>query len=316
MIISAVSQFTNSKIKFKNKNQHNKIQNASYSNKSCINQTKFDSVSFGLNVTEFPFDKKTLDFIIPNKTLRGIKPNVEKLITHIDVPTKEGINLKSWFIEPKGHKPVFYFLDGTGYNKTFQQEVAKFFNNNGYGALMIDYRGFGETLGIATEQTLYEDAAAGLQFLNEKGLRDENLVLWGFSMGGAIARKIATFNEFKCGIIDSAIKHEYAIKQHFLNSGIALESELNQHSLNELRKKMATGENIPFDTSENIKNIKYPLLFLHSKGDNIVPYTMTEEQFKLSQNKNSKLIISQGQDPHLYRKWTFDYIKDFVDSIK
>ena len=332
MIISAINNFNRTnKNKYTNNTKASphltKPQNLtpltndsfSYSNKSAI--------SFGIGAVEFPFNKKTLDFVIPNKFLRRVKPNIQKIIHPVDVPTSDGLILKSWFIEPKDNKPIFYFLNGTNYNKTHQDEVVKFFDRNGYGALMPDYREFGDSsritarcaLGedeiIPTADELYEDAASGLHFLNKQGLKDQKLVLWGYSMGGQVARKISTMNEFRCGIIDSAPKHQYAIQQHFLESGIAPPESLDQESLAELRKKFAQNTNIPFDTTGKIKDINYPLLFLHSKGDGIVPHEMTEEQFKLSKHKDSKLVISNGTDPHFYRNWTFDHISNFVDAL-
>lgn len=321
MIISAINRFnqtSKNNFTYENKSTLNlkRLSNISTLSKDTFVSSKNSTVSFGVTLKEFPFDKKTLDFIIPNKTIRRVKPNIAKIIHPVEVPATDGSYLKSWFIEPKGDKPVFHFLNGTNYNKTHQDEVVKFFDRNGYGALMIDYRGFGESLGTATEKSLYEDAESGLNFLNKLGLKDNKLVLWGYSMGGAIARHISRQNEFRCGIIDSSIKHEYAIKKHFLDIGLAKEEELDQISLAKFKNSLIQNTSIPFDNTDKIKDIKYPLLFLHSTGDGIVPHKMTEDQFQLATNKQSKLVISEGSDPHFYRNWTFDYIKDFVDSIK
>lgn len=285
-------------------------------NNDTFSRSNTKDISFGITVKDFPFDYDKFDFIIPNNVLRRVKPNIEKIVQEIEIPSTDGLKLKSWFIAPKENKPVFLFLNGTNSNRTHQEEVVKFFDENGFGALMPDYRGFAENTGVATEKGLYEDAASSLSYLNKKGYKNKELVLWGYSMGGGVARTIATMNDFRCAIIDSAIKNEYLIKKHFLDTGIANKDNISPTAVEKFKKQLFSDEKIPFDTSENIKNIKYPVLFLHSKGDHIVPHWMTEDQFALSANKDSKLVISEGTDPHFYRKWTFPYIKDFVDSIK
>src|SRR4051812_27094740 len=56
---------------------------------------------------------------------------------------------------------------------------------NNYGVLMIDYRGFGLSEGKPTEDGLYADVDAGMQWLKANGLTDNRLVMYGFSLGTA-----------------------------------------------------------------------------------------------------------------------------------
>lgn len=282
--------------------------------KTDFSKANTSKVKFGQGMHFFPFNYETLDIINPNNTMRRLKSKTEEIVQTIKVPTKNGMDLNSWFIKPKEDKPVFLFLNGTNSNRTWQQEVVTFFDENGYGALMPDYRGFGDNPGIATEVSLYEDAEASLKFLNDQGLNDKKLILWGYSLGGAVARHIAPMNNFRFGIIDSAITNENAIKNHFIRTGLADIQRISQAVLAKLNIEAPECTKIPFDTTAKIKEVKYPLLFIHSKGDEIVPYEMTEKQAAFSQNKLSKLVIS-GNAPHIHRSWTFKHIKDFDESL-
>ena len=63
-----------------------------------------------------------------------------------------------------------------------------------YGVLMIDYRGYGMSGGKPTENGLYADVNAALQWLKDKGLSNNRLVMYGFSMGTAPATKLSAEN--------------------------------------------------------------------------------------------------------------------------
>lgn len=323
MKITSVRQIKSSTPKFTESNNY-KAKGLSTSNISVENHNLPPSYnfllktnpSFGQGLPCFPFNHETMGFIIPNKALRKIKPHIKEMISPVTIPSFDNTELNGWFINPRENKEVFLFLNGTNSNRTWQEEVIKFFHKNGYGALIPDYRGFAENAGEATEKTLYQDAEASLKYLNDKGYKDKDIILWGYSMGGAVARKIAPQNNFKFAVIDSSITNEYSIKDYFFEVGLADKSKIPQSTFDNFVRQKQSNEPIPFDTVKEIKKVDYPILFLHSRADKIVPSRMTESQFDYANNINSKMVISGGEDPHFYRNWTFDYILDFDKSIK
>lgn len=70
------------------------------------------------------------------------------------------------------------------------QLLANTISKNHYGVLMIDYRGYGLSEGKPSESALYNDVDAGLQWLKAKGLANQRLVMYGFSMGSVPATKL------------------------------------------------------------------------------------------------------------------------------
>lgn len=308
MIISAINVNLNSRNnypKFKKSNLLTTQQNVN--NKLNYAYTQIP-IYFG---KKFHFNPAECRVIIPNKNIKAIKDNLKDIITPIDIPTTDGLKLKSWFIKPKENKPVFLFLNGTNSNKTHQQSIAKFFSDNGYGSLMLEYREFGDNIGTATENGLYEDAEAGLKFLNNNGFKNNKLILWGYSMGGAIATKMASKSKFKALILDSTFTNANEIKKHFIHSGIAKEDELPAHLVAKFKNK-EKNQYIPFNTEEIIKNIDSPLLIMHSKGDTIIPHEMSKKLASL--NENAKLLLADS-NRHIDRSWTFKPIEDFVKEL-
>jgi pimeloyl-ACP methyl ester carboxylesterase len=70
------------------------------------------------------------------------------------------------------------------------QLLANTRGKNHYGVMMIDYRGYGLSEGKPTENALYADVDAALQWLKSNGLTNDRLIMYGFSMGTAPATKL------------------------------------------------------------------------------------------------------------------------------
>ncbi|MEO6637057.1 MAG: alpha/beta hydrolase [Ginsengibacter sp.] len=89
---------------------------------------------------------------------------------------------------------VIMYCHGNRDNMDFYWPRAQLLANtngkNHYGVLMIDYRGYGMSEGKPTENGLYADADAALQWLKMEGLSNTRLVMYGFSMGSAPATKL------------------------------------------------------------------------------------------------------------------------------
>jgi predicted alpha/beta-fold hydrolase len=70
------------------------------------------------------------------------------------------------------------------------QLLANTKSKNRYGVMMVDYRGYGLSDGKPTEEGLYADVDAALQWLKTNGLTNSRLIMYGFSMGSAPATKL------------------------------------------------------------------------------------------------------------------------------
>ena len=66
------------------------------------------------------------------------------------------------------------------------------FRKLGYNTLLFDYRGYGQSSGKPSESGTYLDAQAAWRYLTEtKGISSEHIVLFGESLGGAVAAWLA-----------------------------------------------------------------------------------------------------------------------------
>jgi pimeloyl-ACP methyl ester carboxylesterase len=137
-------------------------------------------------------------FTIPRlERLYVFRPSKDVLKTPADlgipyeqcfIDTRDGCRLAAWHLSPENPVgSVIYFHGSTG-NLGILSEMLAMFYRNGLQVLAVDYRGYGWSTGAPSEQGVYEDAVATVEYFeaNFKKFRVP-VVYWGRSLGGCIA---------------------------------------------------------------------------------------------------------------------------------
>jgi hypothetical protein len=106
--------------------------------------------------------------------------------------TEDGVRLHGWYIPAEGSQRVLLFFHGNAGNISHRGESIAIFHRLGLSVLIIDYRGYGRSEGTPSEDGLYRDARAAWRWITEEqGLPAEQIVLFGRSLGGAVAANLA-----------------------------------------------------------------------------------------------------------------------------
>jgi fermentation-respiration switch protein FrsA (DUF1100 family) len=217
----------------------------------------------------------------------------------IFIQNKEGIKLKAWLHEKDliNKKTIIFFHGNAGNlrNRNYKlNELSKFDVN----FLIVAYRGFSGNQGKPSEQGLYEDARSTLNWLKIKGVKEKNLILYGESLGTAVAIEIAQNKDL---------------------AGIILESPFT--SMVELAQKYYPFIPVRFllkdkyETIKKLPNINSPLLVLHGRLDSIVPFSMSEELFKKANKPKFKYFIDNDDHMMRYDQKLLIEIKKFISDI-
>ena len=164
--------------------------------------------------------------------------------------------------------------------------------------LIIAWRGFSGNSGKPNEKGLYDDAKSAVNWLKSVGIKEESIILFGESLGTAVAIEIAQNKNF---------------------AGIVLESPFT--SMVEMGKKYYSFFPVSlllkdrYESLKKIKNIHIPVLVMHGKKDSIVPFEMGE---KIYNSANSpKFYYFTEYDDHMmdYNKLLLEKLKSFVESL-
>jgi fermentation-respiration switch protein FrsA (DUF1100 family) len=113
-------------------------------------------------------------------------------VTETRLRTADGLDILAWNLPPaRPDAPVLLYLHGNGGHIGYRAERAHRFARLGWGALFVQWRGYGGNPGAPSEAGLTEDARAGLRALQEAGVAPSRIVLWGESLGTGLAIRLA-----------------------------------------------------------------------------------------------------------------------------
>jgi pimeloyl-ACP methyl ester carboxylesterase len=195
-------------------------------------------------------------------------------------------------------KGVVYYLKGNSRSIKGWGKFARDFVGKGYDFFMMDYRGFGKSKGKITEAILYSDAQTAYKWLSEH-YPEENIIIYGRSLGSGIAARIASWNKPRMLILDSPYYSFY--KQIFRTGGFLI-------PLRWLLK-------YKIRTDHFIKKVTCPIFFIHGKKDRLMPYTDSVNLMQLNPTKASLFIIEKGGHNNLptfpeYHEELYDILND------
>lgn len=208
------------------------------------------------------------------------------------VNTSNGVKLHAWWmkVDPKAYT-VLYF-HGNAVNISAGEKRMRLFREMGFNALAIEYRGYGASTGkIKKESEVYQDALAAYDFLiKDLEINENTIIIWGWSLGGAVAVDLAQHKNCKALIMESSF-----------------------YSLQDIAQKVFWFIPIrwlsryDFLSYDKLSQIKCPVIFVHSKTDETVPYSHGERLYnKFTGTK--KFIEIRGDHNH----GIFDSMEKFI----
>jgi alpha-beta hydrolase superfamily lysophospholipase len=113
----------------------------------------------------------------------------------VTLATADGEALGAWYVPAaRGGPPARTLLvfHGNAGNIGDRVDAVRAFHELGFNVLIFDYRGFGRSTGRPTEKGTYQDALAAWGYLTrERGEPPQNVILFGRSLGGAVAAWLA-----------------------------------------------------------------------------------------------------------------------------
>lgn len=153
---------------------------------------------------------------------------------------------------------VILYCHGNKWHMDFYWQRAKLLaHTNGkhtYGVLMLDYRGYGLSEGEPSEEGLYEDVDAAMQWLKLNGLSDNRLFIYGFSMGSAPTCELSANPR-------SMRPQKVMLEAPFASSAVMAADGGG------LNVPASFVTNLKIDNAEEIKKVKQDLFWIHGTKD-------------------------------------------------
>ena len=220
-------------------------------------------------------------------------------ITKVKVTTQDDIELLSWYHNKDIDKyKTILFLHGNAGSLENRIHKINHFKDMNVNFLLVAWRGFSGNKGKPTEKGLYEDARSAVTWLKSRGVKENNIIIYGESLGTGVATEIAQNKNFAGIILESPFTS-------MIDAGKDKYPYLPVRLL--LKDK--------YESDKKIKNINRPILIMHGKVDNIVPFHMGKRIYELA--NEPKYSYFSEYDDHMmeYNEKLLKALKDFINSL-
>jgi len=192
----------------------------------------------------------------------------------------EKISIHGWFIPYEKPRATLLFFHGNGGNISHRLESIRIFHDLGLSVFIIDYEGYGKSDGSPSEKATNRDAMAAWQYLvNDRSIPKDRIVLFGRSLGGAVAVWLATQEQVAAMILESTFTSVVDMGKHYY-------PYLPVNLLTRYR----------YLSGKRIADINCPLLVIHSPEDEIIPYHLGKKLFELAREPKTFLDIRGGHN--------------------
>lgn len=240
---------------------------------------------------------------LPTRTVEATPAAIGLPFEALTLPTEDGEQLSGWYIPAREPRATLLYLHGNGGNIGHRLDPIAVFNRIGLDVLIIDYRGYGDSTGRPSEEGTYADALAAWRFLTvTRGIPPQRIVLFGESLGGAVAAWLAA-REQPAGLM------LYASFTSVPDMAQALYPLLPARWLARYR----------YDTRAALADGASPLLILHSRDDELIPFSHGEALLaaarapkglvELEGGHNDALLVSRER----YAAAVDRFLRDVVD---
>ena len=219
------------------------------------------------------------------------------------IDTEDGEKLHGWFVPAHGARGTLLFFHGNAGNISHRMESIMIFNQLGLNVLIVDYRGYGQSSGKPGEEGTYRDARAAWDYLvSQRGIPAERIVVFGRSLGGAVGAWLASRDD---------VNPAGVIIESCFSSGL----DMGKRIYPVLPVRLIT--RIGYPVKDYVTRIHSPLLVVHSRDDEIIPFDMGQAVFEAA--NEPKTFFEMGGD-HNAAFWTsremyIPALHDFMNRV-
>lgn len=211
----------------------------------------------------------------PNRQNHGALEQLAHKRTRIG--TEFGLDLDAAWFNRQAAVAVL-FLHGNRHNITRFLDHYLLFERLGLSCLTFDYPGYGESKGVPSETALYASArAAHSHLVHQLGFQEQQIVIYGSSLGGAVAVELASQVKVGCLITESTFTNSHHIAE-FLYPYLPITRFLKRR----------------FNNDTLIRQLRLPKLLIHGSSDARVPSSMAHTLYENASEPKKLIIVPEA----------------------
>jgi uncharacterized protein len=168
-----------------------------------------------------------------------------------------GLQVDTYYLPAPPGAPTVLHFHGNGEQLLNQRGFGQLLSDAGLGFLAVEYPGYGASPGSPSEAGLYAAAEAALGFLREQGVKPQDVVLMGRSLGTGVAVEMARRGYGQRLVLVAPYTSMVAMGQRtlpFLPATLLMRDR--------------------YDSLSKAPHIPIPVLVVHGEADTVIPVEM------------------------------------------
>jgi fermentation-respiration switch protein FrsA (DUF1100 family) len=212
----------------------------------------------------------------PDRILLADPSSIGLEFESVSFETEDGVKLSGWYILSENARGIIIFCHGNGGNISHRLESIQIFHRLGLDVFIFDYRGYGRSEGRPSEMGTYRDIEAAWRYLvEERQVNPDRIVVFGRSLGGAVAAWLA---------------HRYTPGALILESAFTSVPDIAAKLYPYLPVRLLS--RYKYDTARYLDGVNCPVLIVHSREDEMMPFSHGQRLFERAAEPKEFLEIS------------------------
>jgi hypothetical protein len=196
----------------------------------------------------------------------------------VETRSADGLRLLAWHrAPPSPQAPVLVYFHGNAGHIGHRADRLRPYLDAGFGALLVEYRGYGGNPGRPTEEGLYADARAAHDFLTRRSVAADRMVFYGESLGTAVAVQMAVEQDCAAVVLEAPFTSVAAVAQ-------------SRYWMFPVRRLVRD----KFDSLAKIGDLRCPLFVMHGDRDGVVPIRYGRELFAAAREPKESKWFAEG----------------------
>jgi uncharacterized protein len=210
----------------------------------------------------------------------------------------DGAKLFGWYVEAGADLPVIVWCHGNAGNIVNRLDNLRFLFRHHLSVFLFDYRGYGKSQGPRpSEQGFYLDAIGAYDYLTRvRMIKPERLIIFGRSLGAAVAADLATRKAAAGIILESAFPSIEAVAKYYYG-GLPVHWLLGAE----------------FRLIDRIATLSPPKLIIHGDQDDIIPLELGRQVYEAAKPPKTFHLINGAAHNDTYHVGGARYFQVFAD---
>ena len=219
-------------------------------------------------------------------------------VKEIEIAAADGVTLVAWYAPARGDKPTILYFHGNAANAANRAPRIELIQENGFGVLYLNNRGYGGSGGRPTEEDNVADAIAAYDHLIGLGVPPTRIAAYGESLGSGQAVRLAAARPVAGIVLEAPLTSTVDVaRRTYFWPPIGL---------------LITDK---YDNERNIRSVTAPVLILHGEQDGVIPVEMGRRVFRAANEPKRIEVFPQGTHDDLFGQGAWEKTRSFLGSL-